>query len=107
MPAVNSMDYSGKDTVLDVIRKESGEFFRLVDDPKNWMVQTRCTDWELRDIVGHMLDVTEGYLKRWEMARKGEEASTVALTVMGRDLNTGAQAFRGDVAEFRIVGFFR
>lgn len=94
MPPVNSMDYSGKDTVLDVIRKESGDFFRLVDDPNNWMVQTRCTEWQVRDIVGHMIDVTEGYLKRWEMARKGEPATAVGLQVMATELNRGAQAFR-------------
>ncbi len=41
MAAVNSMDYSGKQAVLDVIRRESADFFSLVDDPKNWNVQTR------------------------------------------------------------------
>src|SRR5574341_90228 len=94
MATVNSMDYSGKDTVLDVIRKESTDFFRLVDDPKNWNVQTRCTDWQVRDIVGHMIDVTEGYLSRWEMARKGEKADTLGLLVMGEKLNEKAQSFR-------------
>jgi hypothetical protein len=69
--AVNSMDYSGKDTVLDVIRTESGKFFKIVDNPQNWNVQTRCTEWEVRDMVGHMLDVTEGYLSRWQKAEKG------------------------------------
>ena len=59
MPLINSMDYSGKDTVLDVVRKESSDFFQLVEDPKNWKVQTRCTEWQVRDLVGHMIDVTE------------------------------------------------
>jgi len=68
--AFNSMDYSAKDTVLDVVRTERANFFNIVDDPKNWYVQTRCTEWEVRDIVGHMIDVTEGYLSRWDMARK-------------------------------------
>ncbi len=72
--AVNSMDYSGKDTVLDVVRTERAKFYQIIDDPKNWHVQTRCYDWEVRDIAGHMIDVTEGYLARWEMARKGEPA---------------------------------
>lgn len=94
MPPVNSMDYSGKDTVLDVIRNESADFFRLVEDPNNWNVQTRCTEWEVRDMVGHMLDVTEGYLSRWESARKNEPRDTVGLLVMSRDLNDHAQAFR-------------
>jgi uncharacterized protein (TIGR03083 family) len=88
------MDYSGKDTVLDVVRKESADFFSLADDPKNWNVQTRCTEWEVRDLVGHMIDVTEGYLSRWEMARKSEKADTVGLLVMADSLNKNAQAFR-------------
>jgi uncharacterized protein (TIGR03083 family) len=94
MPPVNSMDFSGKETVLDVVRKESADFFKLVDDPKNWNVQTRCTEWEVRDIVGHMIDVTEGYLVRWEKARKGEAIDTAGLLVMGESLNKNARAFR-------------
>ena len=94
MPPVNSMDYSGKNIVLDVIRKESRDFFNFVDDPKYWYVQTRCTEWEVRDIVGHMIDVTEGYLIRWEKARKNEPVDTAGLLVMGESLNKHAQAFR-------------
>jgi hypothetical protein len=94
MSPVNSMDYSEKDTVLDVIRKESADFFALVDDPKNWNVQTRCTEWEVRDLVGHMIDVTEGYLTRWEKARKGEPIDTAGLLVMADSLNKNAQSYR-------------
>jgi uncharacterized protein (TIGR03083 family) len=88
------MDYSGKDTVLDVVRKESTDFFKIVDDPKNWKVQTRCTEWEVRDMVGHMIDVTEGYLLRWDKARKKEPIDTVGLLVMSDQLNEHALAFR-------------
>ena len=91
---VNSMDYSGKDTVLDVVRSERANFFDVIDDPDNWYVQTRCTDWEVRDIVGHMIDVTEGYLARWEVARNSGAADAVGLLVMGERLNDNAQAFR-------------
>src|SRR5207247_8107814 len=94
MSPVNSMDYSGKDTVLDVIRQESADFFNLVEDPNNWNVQTRCTEWEVRDLVGHMIDVTEGYLNRWDKARKGESADVTPLTAMADSLNKGAQSFR-------------
>src|SRR6185369_17162290 len=94
MSPVNSMDYSGKDTVLDVIRQESADFFSLVDDPNNWNIQTRCTEWEVRDMVGHMLDVTEGYLTRWESARKGEARDTAGLLVMADSLNRNAQSHR-------------
>ena len=94
MPPVNSMDYSGKDTVLDVVRTDATDFFHIVDDPQNWNVQTRCTEWEVRDMVGHMIDVTEGYLSRWDSARKNEPRETVPLTQMSHDLNEHAQAFR-------------
>lgn len=94
MSPVNSMDYSGKDTVLDVIKRESSDFFKLVDDPRNWKVQTRCTEWETRDVVGHMIDVTEGYLTRWDKAHKKEPADTVSLLVMSQELNSHAQALR-------------
>ena len=94
MSVVNSMDYSGKDTVLDVIRRESSVFFTIVDEPKNWNVQTRCTEWEVRDMVGHMIDVTEGYLSRWESARKNEPRDTAGLLVMADSLNINAQSYR-------------
>src|SRR5436190_2408802 len=92
--AVNPMDYSGKDTVLDVVRTERAKFYNIIDDPDNWYVQTRCSEWEVRDIVGHMIDVTEGYLSRWDMARKGEAADALGLQVMSERLNENAQAFR-------------
>jgi uncharacterized protein (TIGR03083 family) len=91
---VNPMDPSGKDTVIDVVRTERARFYDIIDDPKNWNVQTRCTDWEVRDMVGHMIDVTEGYLARWDMPDKGAEAGAVGLGVMGEKLNEHAQAFR-------------
>src|SRR6266571_4937000 len=101
--AINSMDYSGKDTVLDVVRTERGNFFDVVDDPENWNVQTRCTEWEVRDIVGHMIDVTEGYLSRWEVARKGGSADAVGLVVMGETLNDHAQSFRSASREENLA----
>ena len=45
-------------------------------------------------MVGHMIDVTEGYLTRWEKARKNEPIDTVGLLVMAEQLNEHAQAFR-------------
>jgi len=91
---INPMDYSGKDTVLDVVRTERAKFYDIIDDPDNWYVQTRCSEWEVRDIVGHMIDVTEGYLSRWDMARNGEPADALGLVIMSDRLNEHAQAFR-------------
>lgn len=93
--AVNPMLYSSKDVVLDVVRTERGKFFDVVDKPENWNVDTRCEGWEVRDIVGHMIDVTENYLARWDIARKGAEApQPLGWLVMADELNKGALAFR-------------
>jgi uncharacterized protein (TIGR03083 family) len=88
------MDYSTKPLMLDVIRTERARFYDLIDAPNNWQVQTACTEWETRDIVGHMIDVTEGYLDRWKMARDGRAIGTKGLLVMAESLNENAKTFR-------------
>lgn len=92
--AVNPMDYGSKDVVLDVIRTERGRFYEVINNPDNWLVDTRCEGWQVRDLVGHMIDVTEGYLKRWDMAREGELPDGIGLDVMADELNKGALSFR-------------
>jgi uncharacterized protein (TIGR03083 family) len=92
--AVNPMAYSGKDVVLDVVRTERGRFYDVIDNPNNWLVDTRCEGWQVRDMVGHMIDVSEGYLARWDMARKGELPQGIGLAVMADELNKGALALR-------------
>lgn len=93
MPA-NTMEYSSKPLMLEVIRTERDKFYKLIDDPKNWEVQTRCEAWETRDIAGHMIDVTEGYLDRWKLAREGREVDTRGLLVMAEGLDDNAKTFR-------------
>jgi uncharacterized protein (TIGR03083 family) len=93
--AVNPMVYSNKDVVLDVVRKEHAKFMDIVNDPDNWYVDTRCEGWQVRDLVGHMIDVTEGYLGRWELAEKGEQAPDgLGWVVMASTLNEGALSHR-------------
>jgi uncharacterized protein (TIGR03083 family) len=94
MAPVNPMAAEGKHTVMDVLKRDQKKFFDLVEDPKNWNVQTRCTEWEVRDLVGHMIDVTEGYLTRWDAAKKGEAPGALGLGVMGEKLNDHALEFR-------------
>src|SRR3982074_1420773 len=92
---VNTMSYEAKPLVLDVVRAERQGFYDLIDDPANWEVQTRCSEWLVRDVVGHMIDVTEGYLSRWDVARRGEPPpEALGLPAMAELLNEHAQAFR-------------
>src|SRR5258708_18981835 len=80
---VNPMAAEGKDTVMTVMRRDRDNFTRLVSDPKNWNVMTRCTGWETRDLVGHMIDVMEGYFKNWDAATAGKDRTPLALPAVG------------------------
>ena len=91
---VNPMAAEGKQVVLDTLKRDRRKFFDLVEEPKNWNVQTRCTEWEVRDLVGHMIDVTEGYLERWEAAKAQQDQAALGLQVMGEKLNDHALEFR-------------
>jgi uncharacterized protein (TIGR03083 family) len=88
------MDYSAKPLMMDVIRTERARFYNMIDDPQNWETQTRCTEWQVRDVVGHLIDVTEGYLDRWKMARENRSIDTKGLLVMADSLDENAKTFR-------------
>jgi uncharacterized protein (TIGR03083 family) len=89
------MSAEGKETVLNVMRRDRANFIRLVSDPKNWNVQTRCTEWETRDLVGHMIDVTEGYFRNWDAATGGgDPTAPMGLQVMASTLDDHAKDFR-------------
>src|SRR3981081_1503271 len=91
---VNPMAAEGKDTVLNVMRRDRAKFTRMVEDPKNWNVMTRCTGWETRDLVGHMSALMEGYFKNCAAAKAGKEGTALGLPVMGETLNDHALEFR-------------
>jgi len=73
MGSWNAMTYDGKETILRVVREEAEGFFDLVEQPTAWEAATACADWQTRDIVGHLVDVTETYFERFDAARSGAE----------------------------------
>lgn len=91
---INPFAGESKDAVLAIMRRDREKFTRLVSDPANWNVMTRCAGWETRDLVGHMIDVMEGYFGRWEAAARGELPDPAGLDVMGTTLNDHALDFR-------------
>lgn len=91
---VNVMEYSGKQFLLDLDRKERAEFYKLIDEAP-WEGPTASGHWQVRDLCGHMIDVTESYLERWDIARSGKEApAPLGLPIMASKLNDGATRFR-------------
>src|SRR2546430_17680769 len=91
---VNPFAAESKDTVMSVMRRDRESFTRLVSDPKNWNGDTRCTGWETRDLVGHMIDVMAGYFKNWDAAVAGKEGPALVLRVMGATLSDHTLEFR-------------
>jgi len=95
---VNVMVPEGKDHLLRAVRKERQGFYDLIDNTNDetWKTPTACTEWEIRDQVGHLIDVTEGYLDRFALARAGTPfPDPLGVTGMAEMLDIAAKKFRG------------
>src|SRR4029077_15524221 len=92
----NAMTFEGKPTILRVVRAEAERMFALAERPEVWESPTACADWSTRDIVGHIIDTTEGYFRAFDAARgTGQVPEPHGLPLMAQLANEGATAFRG------------
>ena len=94
---LNVTDYSNKPELLRVVKAERQGFYDLLDQvgESGWEGKTASGEWQVRDLVGHMIDVTEAYIERFGMARAGQEAPpAVGLKRMAGMLDEGARRFR-------------
>jgi uncharacterized protein (TIGR03083 family) len=91
---VNVGEFANKQFLLDLDRAERAEFYKLLDEAP-WEGTTASGHWQVRDLCGHMIDVTEGYLDRFALARAGKEFPTpLGLPIMAEKLDEGATRFR-------------
>ncbi len=91
----DAMNPASKENLLRVVREEAEGMFELAEVPENWEHATPCGHWQVRDIVAHMVDVTEGYLEAFRIARAGETAPPpIGLLTMAERLDEHALAFR-------------
>ena len=91
----NAMTYEGKDTILRVVRDQAKQMFALAEQPDAWKAETACESWEVRDIIGHVVDTTEGYFKAFEVARSGATpGNAYGLLGMHERAGDSARAFR-------------
>ncbi len=88
------MTYEGKDTILRVVRQEAERMFAMAEAPGAWEAPTACENWEVRDIIGHLVDTTEGYFKAFETARGGGDAAAHGLPVMHELAGSAGKSFR-------------
>jgi uncharacterized protein (TIGR03083 family) len=87
--------YEAKDNLLRVVRHEADRFFALAQAPGAWEAPTACPQWQVRDVVGHLIDVTESYFVGFDAARGGAAAAgPLGLREMSRLLDDGARQYR-------------
>ncbi len=91
----NAMTYDGRDTILRVVGQESEQFFDMASAPGAWERPTACPEWQVRDIVGHLVDTTESYFVGFDAARgRGEASDAYGLPGMAERVNTQARSLR-------------
>jgi uncharacterized protein (TIGR03083 family) len=91
----DATNYAAKDNLLRVVREEAENFFALAEVPENWKMKTTSGHWQVRDIVGHLVDTTEGYLDRFEKTRSGGTPEPISpLNEMAVNADRRAMAFR-------------
>jgi uncharacterized protein (TIGR03083 family) len=91
----DATNYAAKDNLLRVVREEAESFFALAEVPENWEAPTSSGHWQVRDLVGHLVDTTEGYIERFETTRGGGTAEALApLTEMASTADQRALEFR-------------
>jgi uncharacterized protein (TIGR03083 family) len=103
----NAMTYEGKDTMLRVVRDEAERFFALAERPDTWKSPTTSTDWTTADVVGHIVDTTEGYFVAFDAARgQGSAPATHGLPGMAERANAQAVAL-SDLPQDELLGRLR
>jgi uncharacterized protein (TIGR03083 family) len=91
----NAMTPEAKGTILRVVRQEAEQFFDLVDSVGAWQAPTGAGHWQVRDVVGHLVDTTEAYFVAFDAARNGTEVDPAyGLPGMAARCDEMAQAFR-------------
>jgi uncharacterized protein (TIGR03083 family) len=97
MSGWNAMSYEAKDTILRVVRHEAEQFFDLVDSDQAWEAPTGAGHWQVRDVVGHLVDTTEAYFVAFDAARSHSDVDPpYGLPGMAARVDERARSFRGE-----------
>ena len=89
-------DFASKDNLLRTVREQSDQMLALASAPGAWEAPTAAGHWQVRDIIGHLVDTTEGYFDGIDIARSGGTApDPLGVRGMDKHVDQGALAFRG------------
>jgi uncharacterized protein (TIGR03083 family) len=89
-------DFASKDNLLRTVAEQSDDMLALASDPAAWEAPTAAGHWQVRDVIGHLVDTTEGYFTSFDAAAtKATVPDPLGVRGMNVHVDNGAQAFRG------------
>jgi uncharacterized protein (TIGR03083 family) len=92
----NFMESDSRDNIRRVWQREAQAMLELASDPGGWEAPTGAGHWQVRDVIGHLVDTTEAYFVSFDAARgNGEAPGPLGVRDMAKHVDEGAQAFRG------------
>ncbi len=90
------LDPTSRDNLVRAWTREAAGFDELASRPDQWEAPTGAGHWEVRDVVGHLVDTTGAYFVSFAAARgEGDPPENLGLPEMAMWVDKGAQAFRG------------
>jgi uncharacterized protein (TIGR03083 family) len=88
-------DFASKENLVRTVRSHSDQMLSLAAEPDAWEAPTASGHWQVRDIVGHLVDTTEGYFEAFDVARSGATApDPLGVRGMNEHVDRGALALR-------------
>lgn len=103
----NFMDPGSRENIDRVWRRESEEMYALASDPGVWEAPTGAGHWQVRDVIGHLVETTESYFRSFGAVRgEGTVPDALGLADMAKHVDEGALALR-DVPQDELIARLR
>jgi uncharacterized protein (TIGR03083 family) len=91
---------ASKPRILEALQRNADDFFAVAEPVERWNAPTACTGWEVRDMVGHLVDAGESFISGFAHARNGTTPpEPIGSAGMADASDQAAQAFRDEPRE--------
>jgi uncharacterized protein (TIGR03083 family) len=103
----NFMEATSRVAIDRVWRQEAEGMLALASDATAWEAPTGAGHWQVRDVIGHLVDTTEAYFRSFDAARgRAEPWEALGVRDMSKYVDEGARAFR-DVPQEELLSRLR
>lgn len=91
----NFMEPDSRTNLVQAWERESGDFLEVASAPDVWEAPTAAGHWQVRDVVGHLVDTTEAYFRSFDSAKgEAEPFDPLGVRDMAMHVDKGALALR-------------